>query len=152
VGFFLWWEVGSVIYNCYWPSPAQSFSGPSSVGLVTIFYCLGFETSLLVAFFDSQGYGGGIRNWMKRNFGGELCTMQSECGPCLHSSWHFCKFLQCPYTTPAATFANIERRVNLCLQAKGKQFQRLPWSNYLHIYRGAYSQSFVFIVKLLLYL
>jgi hypothetical protein len=27
------------------------------VGLVTIFYCLRFETSLFVASYDSQGYG-----------------------------------------------------------------------------------------------
>jgi hypothetical protein len=45
-----------------WSSPAQSYSGPSPVGLVTIFYyCLRFETSLFVASYDSQGYGGGIR-------------------------------------------------------------------------------------------
>jgi hypothetical protein len=31
------------------------------MGLVTIFYCLRFETSLFVASYDSQGYGGGIR-------------------------------------------------------------------------------------------
>jgi hypothetical protein len=42
-------------------SPAQSFSGPSPVGLVAIFYCLRFETSLFVASYDSQGHGGGIR-------------------------------------------------------------------------------------------
>jgi hypothetical protein len=42
-------------------SPAQSFSGPSSVGLMTIFYCLRFETFLSVASYDSQSYGGGIR-------------------------------------------------------------------------------------------
>jgi hypothetical protein len=48
-------------YNCCWPSPAQSFSGPSPVRLVTIFYCLGFETSVFVASYDSQNYGGGIR-------------------------------------------------------------------------------------------
>jgi hypothetical protein len=41
-------------------SPAQSFSGPSSVRFVTIFYCLRFETSISVAS-DSQGYGVGIR-------------------------------------------------------------------------------------------
>jgi hypothetical protein len=41
----LWREDGSVVYNCSWPSPAQSFSDPSPVGLVTIFYCLKFETS-----------------------------------------------------------------------------------------------------------
>jgi hypothetical protein len=31
-------------YNCYWPSPAQSLLGPSSAGLMTIFYCLRLET------------------------------------------------------------------------------------------------------------
>jgi hypothetical protein len=30
------------------------------VGLETIFYCLRFETSLFVASYVSQGYGGGI--------------------------------------------------------------------------------------------
>jgi hypothetical protein len=57
----IWREDGSVVCNCYWPSPAQSFSGPSPVVLVAIFYCLGFETSLLVASYDSQGHDGGIR-------------------------------------------------------------------------------------------
>jgi hypothetical protein len=42
-------------------SPAQSFSGPSPVELVTIFYYLRFETTLFVASYDSQGYGGSIR-------------------------------------------------------------------------------------------
>jgi hypothetical protein len=41
--------------------PAQSFSGPSPLGLATIFYCLRFETSFFVASYDSQGHGGGIR-------------------------------------------------------------------------------------------
>jgi hypothetical protein len=34
----------SAVYNCCWSSPAWSFLGPSLTGLVTIFYCLGFET------------------------------------------------------------------------------------------------------------
>jgi hypothetical protein len=38
VGRPLWPEDGSVVYNCCWTSPAQSFSGPSPAGLVTIFY------------------------------------------------------------------------------------------------------------------
>jgi hypothetical protein len=38
------------------------FSGPSPLGLETIFYCLRFETSLFVASYDSQGHGGGIRS------------------------------------------------------------------------------------------
>jgi hypothetical protein len=33
-----------IIYNCCCHSPAQSFSGPSPAGLMTIFYCLRFET------------------------------------------------------------------------------------------------------------
>jgi hypothetical protein len=37
-------ENGSAVYNCCWFSPAQSFLGPSPAGLVTIFYCLRFET------------------------------------------------------------------------------------------------------------
>jgi hypothetical protein len=61
VGRSLWREDGSVVYNCFWPSPVQSFTGPSPVGLVTIFYCLRFETSLFVASYDSQGYGGDNR-------------------------------------------------------------------------------------------
>jgi hypothetical protein len=60
VGRSLWREDESVVYNCCWPSPEQSLSGPSLVGLVTIFYCLRLETSLSVASYDSQGYGGGI--------------------------------------------------------------------------------------------
>jgi hypothetical protein len=32
------------VYNCCWSSPAQSFSGPNPAGLMTIFYCLKFET------------------------------------------------------------------------------------------------------------
>jgi hypothetical protein len=61
VGRFLRREDGSVVYNYCWPSPEQQFSGPSLVGLVTIFYCLRFEISLSVASYDSRDYGGGIR-------------------------------------------------------------------------------------------
>jgi hypothetical protein len=39
----LWRQDGSVIYNCCWPSPAQSFSGRSPARLIK-FYCLRFET------------------------------------------------------------------------------------------------------------
>jgi hypothetical protein len=54
-------EMTGVFCTCYWPSPAQCFLGPSPFVLVTIFYCLIFETSLFVASYDSQGHGGGIR-------------------------------------------------------------------------------------------
>jgi hypothetical protein len=41
--------------------PAQSTLYPSSLGLATIFYCLGFETSYFFASDDSQGHGRDIR-------------------------------------------------------------------------------------------
>jgi hypothetical protein len=44
VGHSLWRENGSAVYNCCWSSPAQYFLGPSPAGLVTVFYCLKFET------------------------------------------------------------------------------------------------------------
>jgi hypothetical protein len=61
VGRPLWREDGSVFCMCRWPLPTQSFSGPSLLGLATVFYCLRFETSLFVASYDSQGHGGSIR-------------------------------------------------------------------------------------------
>jgi hypothetical protein len=78
--------MGSVIYNCCWSSPAQSFSGLSPAGLMTILYCLRFDSPPksggpglriyipkeqggpdippgtwfpFVTSYDSQGYGGG---------------------------------------------------------------------------------------------
>jgi hypothetical protein len=66
VGCFLWREDKSVVYNCCWLSPAQSFSGLSPMGLVTIFYCLRFETSLFVPNCDSQG----IRSRVHTGFNG----------------------------------------------------------------------------------
>jgi hypothetical protein len=54
VGRPLWGEDGSVFCTCCWSLPAQSFSGPSPLGLATIFYCLRFDTFLFVASYDSQ--------------------------------------------------------------------------------------------------
>jgi hypothetical protein len=51
----LWRKDGSIVHNCRWPSPAQSFLGPSPTGLATIFYYLKFETSSFVTSYDSQG-------------------------------------------------------------------------------------------------
>jgi hypothetical protein len=44
VGCSLWQENGSAVHSCCRSSSALSFSGPSPGGLVTIFYCLKFET------------------------------------------------------------------------------------------------------------
>jgi hypothetical protein len=65
VGRPLWREDGAVFCRCCWPVPAQSFLGPSPVGLATIFYCLRFETSPFVASYDSQGHGGGWSGVLK---------------------------------------------------------------------------------------
>jgi hypothetical protein len=44
VGHHFWREDGCIVYNCCCPSRAQSFSGPSPAGFMTVFYCLKFET------------------------------------------------------------------------------------------------------------
>jgi hypothetical protein len=43
-GHVLWRQDRSVVYNCCWPSPAQSLSSPGPAGLMIIFYCLRFQT------------------------------------------------------------------------------------------------------------
>jgi hypothetical protein len=46
----------------YAAGPRQvALLGSESLGLVAIFYSLRFATSLFIAFYDSQGHGGGIR-------------------------------------------------------------------------------------------
>jgi hypothetical protein len=40
----LWREERSVVYNCCWASPAQSFSGSNPSRLMSTFYCHRFET------------------------------------------------------------------------------------------------------------
>jgi hypothetical protein len=57
--------------------------GPSPVGLVTIFYCLIFETSLFVASYDSQGHGGGIRLHLHT---GEFSELSSKHRPAYNPS------------------------------------------------------------------
>jgi hypothetical protein len=81
VGRPLWREDGSVFCICCWPSPAQSFLGPSPLGLVAIFYCLRFEASLFVASYDSQGHGGGIRSRLHTGITGNVLT----CPPFINS-------------------------------------------------------------------
>jgi hypothetical protein len=40
----LWWEDRSIVYNCCWPSPEQPFCSLCPAVLMTIFYCLRFES------------------------------------------------------------------------------------------------------------
>jgi hypothetical protein len=110
-------EDGSVFCIYYWPSPVQSFLGPRPFGLETIFYCLRFETSLFVTFYDSQVHGGGIRphlhtGWLTAN-GIWFCYIASAWTPQktpfpavflllndtywheLHRKHHFLELLHC---------------------------------------------------------
>jgi hypothetical protein len=48
VGCLLWQEDRSVVYNCCWPSPTQSFLGPSPKGP----YCHVLVTNSLTGFKD----------------------------------------------------------------------------------------------------
>jgi hypothetical protein len=41
-------RTGVPFFKCYWSSPAQSFLGPSPVGLVAIFYCLDSSLKITV--------------------------------------------------------------------------------------------------------
>jgi hypothetical protein len=46
LGLLMWGTLslrGWIVYNSYWPMPAHSFLDPSPVGLMTVFYRLGFE-------------------------------------------------------------------------------------------------------------
>jgi hypothetical protein len=63
---------------CRWTFPAQSFSGPSPLGLEPVFYFLRFETSLFDAFYDSQGHGGGIRLRLHTELTGRADCLQDK--------------------------------------------------------------------------
>jgi hypothetical protein len=58
MGSSLWWEDGSVVYNC--PLQSSHFRVRAPWDLWS-YFTVSDETSLFVASYDSQGYGGGIR-------------------------------------------------------------------------------------------
>jgi hypothetical protein len=93
----LWREYGVVLYKCCWSSPAKSLSGPSLEGVMSIFYCLRFgfphpECHIpqeqggtvipngtefpFFATYDSQGYVGGIWNFLYTNY--KNCQSRSQ--------------------------------------------------------------------------
>jgi hypothetical protein len=85
VGHSLWGEDGPVVNNSCWPWPVQSFSCPSPLGLATVFYCLRLETSLFVASYDLQGYGGGI--WLHLHMGNSgFPSIHINLSPFTHSA------------------------------------------------------------------
>jgi hypothetical protein len=86
----LWREDGSVFCLYSWPRPVPTFSTQSPMGLATVFYCLRFETSLFVAFYDSQGHGEVIRPLL--HTGVKTISSQSQShiatdGQSLSKSW-----------------------------------------------------------------
>jgi hypothetical protein len=86
---------------------------------VTIFYCLRFETSLIVASYDSQCHGGGIRI------------------PLLHGFWDLFLFLFYSWiaSTRGGIPANIEMRVHSSYAASQKLV-------YLYFVKYAYQRKF----------
>jgi hypothetical protein len=91
IGRPLWREAGSVVCNSCWSSPAQSFLGPNPVGLVAIFYCLRFETSLFVASYDSQCHGEGIRPRLHTGtLNGDNAEYFIRIGPCVFVATETC--------------------------------------------------------------
>jgi hypothetical protein len=66
VGRPLWWEDRSVFCICCWPLQAQSFLGPSPLGLATIFYCLGFSALVVSLIYSTFG-------WSRRHLAQGFC-------------------------------------------------------------------------------
>jgi hypothetical protein len=74
-----------VVYNCCWPSPVQSFLGPSPAGLMTTFYCLRFETpptwrarSLYIYPPRSEWLGYTSRHWVPFSSSADMLQHLSE--------------------------------------------------------------------------
>jgi hypothetical protein len=96
----------SVVYNCCWASPAQSFSGPSPAGFMTTFYCLRFETP---------------SNWRVRSAylyppgtGWPGYTPEPEPEPELVYDWRFTANQSVLATSPLRFTTNIIFHLNTC--------------------------------------
>jgi hypothetical protein len=124
-----------VCHNCYWCSPAQSFSGPSPVGLATIFYSLRFEISFFVASYESQGYGGGIRS--RLHTGLPQSSPHSRCYnlACIHE-----KCLLIPLTRKARSVPSRSPWIRSELTAHDSRHiaAERTWSYSKHISRDRY--------------
>jgi hypothetical protein len=73
---------------------------PSPLGLVTIFYCLIFETSLFVSSYDSQGHGAGIRLRLPAGFGYSLYRHGEDPTDNIVSQFLYCCFGRLPSESP----------------------------------------------------
>jgi hypothetical protein len=94
------------LYNCCWPSPEQSFSGPSPVGLVAVFYCLRFETSLFIASYDSL-----VWVWVlcydRRWTGQSVLEQSTHQGLMTRSLLHVWRLRSCSYGAPSLTRGRV---------------------------------------------
>jgi hypothetical protein len=107
----LWQENGSVVYIFCWSSPAQSFSGPSPAGLMTIFYCLMFETPRTWRARSPHLYspGTGWPSYTPRHWVPFLSppTTRRDIGPRLLAQWPN------PQVTPLLSGKKVERNRQL---------------------------------------
>jgi hypothetical protein len=83
----------------------------SPMELATIFYCFGFETSLFVASYDSQGYGGGIGPRLHTGF--SLATNSLGSDPIEHTIF-FCRVLLC-FLATRCSLVHRERSSCCCV-------------------------------------
>jgi hypothetical protein len=77
--------------------------------LVTIFYCLKFETSLFVASYDSQGHGGGIRPRLHTGETDSSNAIPSYISPAVANQQPFCynRFWGNAFVVPGNTYATV---------------------------------------------
>jgi hypothetical protein len=117
----LWREDGSVSCVCCWRWPALSFSGPSPLGLTTVFYSLRFETSLFVASYDSQGHGVGIRPRLHTGGTAESCSppWNKVLPPRIEDIFSKGNFSSVVPIVTGMTFVNIRCGDNNCLPSRG---------------------------------
>jgi hypothetical protein len=89
------------------------FLGPIPVGLVTVFYCLRFETSLFVASYDSLGFGGGIRPRLHTGLLVSYITTDGQSASlpwCQAPFWGLCPdilLLRSPLSAPADIYVSV---------------------------------------------
>jgi hypothetical protein len=116
----LWREVGYVVFNCYWTSPAQSFSGLNPTGLMSIFCCLYFWASpnlesQVAIFISSKNRVSWNRIYITTN--GQSASISRSRAP-IWNPWRDCFLLSWQLRVPWCRAPALTRRwvCNLLLQ------------------------------------
>jgi hypothetical protein len=132
VGRPLWLEDGSVVCNCYWSSPAQSFLGPSPAGLVALPVLA--STVLLITSLHGPSRKPRFRQYL-------YCCMRMICRRNVFTQ---------PLPRHGSTRCNILRRrlvttysVTVRPSEKlGLHYDRRPFHSQIHLFAFGYRKSF----------